>query len=67
MNPIMADDNKDLPGYEYSKEDVRSAIAEGLAELDAGNYRDGTTIFRELRDKLLDRISPEDDRSDEAA
>ena len=63
----MIDDKKQLPGQEYTKEDVRRAIAEGAAELDAGNYRDGAEIFREIRDWLLDCISSEDGRDDEAA
>jgi len=29
----MTDESKDLPDYECSKEDVRRAIAEGLAEI----------------------------------
>lgn len=56
-----------LLGHECSKDNVRRAIAEGLAELDAGNYRDGTKIFREVRDKLLHKLSRENDRSNDVA
>lgn len=63
----MNDDKKDQSARNYTKEDLRREIAAGVAELDAGIFRDGATVMREIRDELLDRISVEDTQDDEAA